>query len=150
MSVSQKGIDFIRSHEGLELEAYPDPATGGVPWTIGYGHTKGVKKGQKIDKATAERFLAEDIRDAELGVTRNVNVPLTQDQFDALTSFVFNLGEGAFQGSTLLRKLNQRDYDGAAAEFNKWVMGGPKGKKRKIPGLVTRRAAERKLFEGKA
>lgn len=135
-----KGIPIIKQYEGLKLEAYLCPA--GIP-TIGYGHTRGVKLGQKISAAQAEVFLDHDYEEAEDAVKRLITVPLTDNQLGALTSFVFNLGEGRLLGSTLRRKLNSGDYKGAAAEFDKWVYSGGK----KLNGLIARRAAERKLFE---
>ena len=135
-----KGIPIIKQSEGLKLEAYLCPA--GIP-TIGYGHTRGVKLGQKISVAQAEVFLDHDYEEAEDAVKRLITVPLTDNQLGALTSFVFNLGEGRLLGSTLRRKLNTGDYKGAAAEFDKWVYAGDK----KLNGLIARRAAERKLFE---
>lgn len=135
-----KGIPIIKQYEGLKLEAYLCPA--GIP-TIGYGHTRGVKLGQKISAAQAEVFLDHDYEEAEDAVNRLITVPLTDNQLGALTSFVFNLGEGRLLGSTLRRKLNNGDYKGAAAEFDKWVYSGGK----KLNGLIARRAAERKLFE---
>ena len=135
-----KGIPIIKQYEGLKLEAYLCPA--GIP-TIGYGHTRGVKLGQKISAAQAEVFLDRDYEEAEDAVKRLITVPLTDNQLGALTSFVFNLGEGRLLGSTLRRKLNSGDYKGAAAEFDKWVYSGGK----KLNGLIARRAAERKLFE---
>ena len=135
-----KGIPIIKQYERLKLEAYLCPA--GIP-TIGYGHTRGVKLGQKISAAQAEVFLDHDYEEAEDAVKRLITVPLTDNQLGALTSFVFNLGEGRLLSSTLRRKLNTGDYKGAAAEFDKWVYSGSK----KLNGLIARRAAERKLFE---
>lgn len=145
MKISQRGIDLIKQFEGLSLTAYPDPGTGGEPWTIGYGHTGGVKKGQTITESRAEELLREDVRRFEVAVDRLVKVPLTQAQFDALLSFAFNLGAGNLGSSTLLRLLNAGDYAGAAAQFERWVNAAGKI----MPGLVRRRAAERALFEGK-
>lgn len=136
------GIDLIKQFEGLRLESYLCPA--GIP-TVGWGHTKNVKLGQKITREQAERYLADDYLEAESQVANYVKVPLKVNQLDALTSFVFNLGIGNLRSSTLLKKLNKADYDGAAQEFDKWVFSGGK----KLAGLVKRRAAERKLFEGK-
>ncbi len=134
------GIEIIKHFEGLRLEAYLCPA--GIP-TIGWGHTQGVKLGQKIDKAQAEVFLDHDYQKAEEAVEFLITVPLTANQKGALTSFVFNLGEGKLMGSTLRRKLNQGDYKGAAEEFGKWVFS----KGVKLNGLIARRAAEKALFE---
>lgn len=139
MQTSNNGINLIKRFEGLRLEAYRDSV--GIP-TIGYGHTHGVKMGDVITGAQADAFLREDLQVAELTINTNVKVRLTQGQFDALASFVFNLGSGNFVKSTLLKKLNTGDYAGAADEFGKWVNAGEK----KLPGLVKRRAAEREVF----
>nr|WP_154926674.1 lysozyme [Pantoea agglomerans] len=139
MKVSNNGINLIKRFEGLELKAYKDSV--GV-LTIGYGHTHAVKAGDVITGEQADAFLREDLQVAELTINTNVKVKLTQGQFDALVSFVFNLGSGNFVKSTLIKKLNAGDYAGAADEFSKWVNAGGK----KLPGLVKRRAAEREVF----
>jgi lysozyme len=142
IAAGRKAADLIQQSEGLRLTAYRD--TGGV-LTIGYGHTgPDVYEGQTITKAEAERLLRQDMQTAANAVREFVGVPLSPAQFDALTSFVFNVGRAAFARSTLLRKLNARDYAGAAAEFDRWVYDNG----RKLPGLVARRAEERALFEG--
>jgi len=144
MRISTRGLDLIKIHEGFRSKAYPDPGSrDGKPWTIGYGHTKGVKKGDIITKAQAEAFLRQDVRNAESFVTKKVSVPLNQNQFDALVSFVFNVGNGAFSRSTMLRKLNAEDYKGAAQEFGRWN----KNDGRVMSGLTKRRSAERACFE---
>ncbi len=139
MKVSNNGINLVKRFEGLELKAYRDSV--GI-LTIGYGHTHAVKAGDIITGEQADAFLREDLQVAELTVNTNVKVKLTQGQFDALVSFVFNLGSGNFVKSTLIKKLNVGDYAGAADEFGKWVNAGGK----KFPGLVKRRAAEREVF----
>ncbi|WP_347252921.1 lysozyme [Leminorella grimontii] len=139
MITSQKGIDLIKTFEGCELKAYLCPA--GV-WTIGYGHTKGVKRGDEITATQAECYLRGDLVSFEADVNRLVRVPLTQGQFDALVSFAYNCGSRALSTSTLLRKLNARDYSSAADEFSRWNKAGGK----ELPGLTRRRAAERDLF----
>ncbi len=142
MHTSQRGLDLIKSFEGLRLTAYRCPAD--IP-TIGYGTTAGVKMGDTITKERAEELLREDVKRFEGYIDRLVKVPLTQGQWDALSSFVYNLGPGALEKSTLLRLLNAGDYSGAAAQFDRWVYASGK----KLSGLVKRRAAERALFEGK-
>ncbi|AWJ87615.1 muraminidase (plasmid) [Azospirillum sp. TSH58] len=137
-------LALVRHFEGLYLRAYLCPA--GVP-TIGYGHTAGVRMGQTINGLQAEVFLRADMADAARDVDRLVKVPLTDRQRGALASFVFNLGAGALGSSTLLRLLNQGDYDGAAAEFPKWVYATVNGVKKQLDGLKKRRAAEMALFE---
>ncbi len=142
MHTSQKGLDLIKSFEGLRLSAYRCPAD--IP-TIGYGTTAGVKMGDTITKERAEVLLRADVKRFEDQVLRLVKVPLTQGQLDALVSFTYNLGAENLSNSTLLRLLNEGDYKGAAAQFDRWTKAGGKV----LPGLVRRRAAERALFEGK-
>ena len=140
MGLSQNGLDFIKGHEGLRLQAYQDP--GGV-WTIGYGHTgNDVWPGKTITQAQAEQLLRQDTGWAQQAVRDNVRVPMTQGQFDALTSFTFNLGTGALQSSDLLQRLNNGDYAGAQSEFKRWVHGGGEV----LPGLVRRRNEEAAMF----
>ena len=139
MRTSRKGIEFIKAHEGLRLDAYLCPA--GVP-TIGYGHTHGVKMGDRITEEQAEKFLIDDLIVAETEVNR-YGFDLTQNQFDALVSFVFNVGVGNFRSSTLLKRLkaNPNDPD-IANQFKKWVYVNGKV----LPGLVRRRNDEAKLY----
>ena len=144
MKISDAGIAAIKEYEGCVLTAYPDPGTGGKPWTIGVGHTGDVVPGMTITEDEAGDLLREDIQSSEAAVNRLVTVPITQGQYDALVSFAFNVGQGALAQSTLLRKLNGGD-SGAAAEFSRWNQAAGKV----LPGLVTRRAAECRMFEGK-
>lgn len=141
---SDAGLALIKAAEGLETAAYPDPGNRvtGEPWTIGYGHTRGVRRGDTCSEEQATVWLREDLHAAEGAVRHLVDVPLSQGQFDALASFVFNVGPSAFGTSTLLRLLNGGDAAGAAEQFKRWNRGadGP------LPGLVIRRAAERTLF----
>ncbi len=137
--ISQNGVDLIKSFEGCVLKAYQDSA--GV-WTIGYGHTKGVHSGMTISATQAEDYLKSDLAMFEQAVNNCVTVSITQNVFDALVSFSFNVGGAALKKSTLLAKLNKGDINGAAAEFDKWVYAG----KRVLPGLIRRRAAEKELF----
>ncbi|PTU67542.1 muraminidase [Chromobacterium sp. Panama] len=140
MNISANGVKLIQQFEGLRLKAYQDAV--GV-WTIGYGHTgPDVTPGLVISQAQADALLARDLNRFETGVSRLVSVPLNQNQFDALLSFSYNLGQGSLQNSTLLRLLNQRDYAGAAAQFPRWNKAGGKV----LPGLTRRRAAEQALF----
>jgi len=145
MKISPAGRDRIAAHEGCVLVAYPDPGTGGEPWTIGVGHTGGVKKGDRITREQAMALLAEDLHAAETAVNNAITVSLSQNQFDALVSFVFNVGAGAFRSSTLLAKLNARDYAGAADQFLRWSRAGGKV----MAGLLRRRNDERDLFLSK-
>jgi lysozyme len=132
---------MIKDHEKFRPTAYL-PTKNDIP-TIGYGHTRGVQTGDVCTLDDALGWLADDLVIAEAAIRKHVTVPLTQNQFDALVSLVFNIGEPHFAESTLLRMLNDSQYGAAAAQFDRWVYQ----KKRKLPGLVTRRAAERKLFE---
>ena len=142
MRISQEGVNLIKHFEGCRLEAYKCPA--GV-WTIGYGHTKGVKEGDAIEQEAAEAFLIEDLESFEQAVTRLVEVPLTQQQFDALVSWIFNLGAGNLAESTLLRKLNNYQYAEVPEQMMRWVRAGGQV----LDGLVKRRAAEAALFQNK-
>lgn len=140
MKISQTGLDKIKRHEGLRLYPYKDEAG---HWTIGYGHK--LLPGEwydKINEQQAEDLLRQDLAIAESAVNDLVKVPLSQNQYDALVSFVYNVGVNAFRESTLLRKLNAGDYTGAAAEFPRWKYAG--GKVSSI--LVRRRAREQDLF----
>ena len=143
MRPSPAAYDLIKEYEGLRLHAYQDSA--GV-LTIGWGHTGDVRRGQSITVHQAEALLALDIGIAAAAVNRHVDAPLSQGMFDALVSFTFNLGERRLAESTLLKKLNLRDYAAAANEFPKWVKATVRGKKVTLAGLVRRRAAERSLF----
>ena len=138
--ISPKGLALIEQFEGLRLRAYPDPGTGGDPWTIGFGHTANVHPGMEITQAQALIFLADDVWSAVADVSRLNQVSLSQNQFDALVSFQYNTG--ALEGSTLMRLVNQGDMQGAADQFDRWVHAGGNV----LEGLVTRRAAERALF----
>lgn len=146
MTPSQACLSLIRAHEGLRLKAYLCPAG---KWTIGYGHTRGVRPGDTCTKEEAEVMLVADAGEAGEAVEALVSPSLTQPQFDALVSWVFNLGPVKFRSSTLRAKLEDNDFVGAALEFGKWVYGtNPKtGKKEKLNGLILRREDERKLFE---
>ena len=140
MNISKNGIDLIKKFEGCRLTAYKCPS--GV-YTIGYGHTNGVKKGQRITQRQAEAYLLEDVKKVENGVNKYVSVPLTQNQFDALVSFCFNCGLGAFKNSTLRKKLNAKDYAGAGKELLRWNKAGGVV----LDGLKRRRNAEKALFD---
>lgn len=137
--INQAGIDLIKRFEGLKLRAYT--CSGGV-LTVGYGSTKGVKKGMVITMTEAEERLREDLADAEGAVERLVSVPLTDNEFGALVSLVFNIGAGAFETSTLRRLLNGGQRTDAALQFIRWNRAGG----RILSGLTRRRIAEAALF----
>ena len=139
MTYSGNGLNFTEKEEELRLHAYQDIV--GV-WTIGYGHTKDVQPGQIISQEQAQQFLQEDIKSAESAVNDLVDVPLNQNEFDALVDFVFNVGEGNFENSTLLKLLNQKDYSKAAVEFARWSYASGKV----VSDLLKRRIAEEEEF----
>ena len=139
MHTGNKGIELIKHFEGCELEAYKCPA--GV-WTIGYGHIKGVKEGMKITEMQAEEMLKSELHEYEGYINDYVTVPLNQNQFDAMVSWVYNLGGGNLRSSTLLKVLNAGDYDGVPAQMLRWNKAGGKV----LEGLTRRRQAEADLF----
>lgn len=139
MKNSKNGIRFIQQWEGCRLTSYQD---GGGVWTIGTGHTRGVTAGQTITQVQADQYLDDDLQSVNNALNSVVSAPVNQNQYDALSSFTFNLGSGALKHSTLLRLLNQGNYAGAADEFPKWCFDNGKV----IQGLVNRRNAEQSLF----
>lgn len=135
LTMSEQGLGLLRDREGCRLEAYLDSV--GVP-TIGVGHTTGVHMGMTITAEEALELLREDLKWSEAAVNNGVSVPLKQNQFDALVSFVFNVGQGAFASSTLRRRLNAGDPY-AVDEFDRWH----------IPAaIISRRNGEREQFKG--
>ena len=136
---------MIREFEGCRLTSYPDPASGGDPWTVGIGHTgPEVVPGYEITQAVANQLLRDDLDRFEKGISDQINVPLNQEQFDALVSWAFNCGLGATSDSTLRRRLNAgEDVNKVISEeLPRWTSGG-------MPGLVRRREAEVKLANEK-
>lgn len=131
--------------EGVVLHKYDD-GVGKI--TIGIGHA--IKPGEvfpeKITAEFARELLKKDLQSAKNAILKYVKVPLSQNQFDALGVFIFNIGGGAFASSTLLKKLNEKDYEGASKEFVRWNKGRVKGNLVEMPGLTRRRLAEQKLF----
>tara|TARA_R110001583_G_scaffold42056_3_gene133683 strand:- start:355 stop:807 length:453 start_codon:yes stop_codon:yes gene_type:complete len=142
MTISEEGLALLKKFEGCELKAYQDSV--GV-WTIGYGHTKEVKEGDQINKDEAEHLLAEEMPEYEGYINSYVDVPLEQNQFDALTCWVYNLGPTNLRNSTLLTVLNQERYTDVPREIKRWNKAGGKV----LKGLIRRRDAEALLFEGK-
>lgn len=139
MTISDAGLALVKEFEGLFLEAYLCPAD---VWTIGYGHTKTVSPGMEITEKQADALLRADMQWASAAVRQNVDVELTQSQFDALVSFTFNCGSGALQKSTLRKVLNQKNYEGVPAQLMRWQRGGG----RVLAGLTRRRRAECALW----
>lgn len=139
MRISERGIALIRRFEGFSAAPYLCPAG---YWTIGYGHVMPKHEPMQLTESEASLLLMADMRCAEVAVTRLIQAPLTQSQFDALVSFTFNLGGGALQRSTLRRKVNREEHQEIPAEFQKWVFAGGK----RLSGLVARRKAEVRLY----
>ncbi|RJL53221.1 lysozyme [Pectobacterium carotovorum] len=139
--INDAGLNLIKSFEGLRLTKYLDTAG---KWTIGYGHL--IRPNENFDNGItsqeADLLLQQDVKTAEMGVQRYVSVDLNGNQFGALTSFTYNLGVGNLKTSTLLRLLNQKEYDAAAAQFLRWNKAGGQV----VKGLTRRREAEKTLF----
>lgn len=148
MKISEYAEEVLKEHEGLRLKAYRCPS--GV-LTIGYGHTKNVKPGDVIDKATAEKYFVEDVEAVErLADSESFAKNLSQGQYDALVSFLFNVKYSSYKTSTLRRKLINNINDTTIPdEFRRWVYGtDPVTKKKiKLPGLVKRREWEAQMYE---
>ena len=139
MNISNTGIDLIKHFEGCETEAYLCPA--GVP-TIGYGHIKGVQMGDSITEAQAHEMLVEELDEYESYINDLVTVSLNQNQFDAMVSWVYNLGNGNLRSSTLLEELNKGNFQAAPIEIKRWNKANGKV----LAGLTRRREAEANLF----
>lgn len=139
MNLTPAAVEMVKRFEGCSLFAYRCPAG---RWTIAWGRTRGVKEGDICTQAQANQWLAEDVALFANGVRKLVKVPLTDNQFGALVSFAYNVGLAAFANSTLIRKVNAGNFDGAREEFARWVNAGGK----RLDGLVRRRAAEAEMW----
>lgn len=145
MQTSIDGKTLIEYFEGRKRQVYPDPATGGAPWTVGIGHTgPDVKPGEKWTDAQIDAAFTKDLQRFEAGVLKAVRVALNQNEFDALVAFSFNVGLGNLQSSTLLKLLNSGDRPGAAQQFMRWDKANGKA----MLGLRRRRAGEACMFLG--
>ena len=147
MKTNAAGLKLIKQWEGLRLDAYPDPATGGEPWTIGYGHTSAagapkVSKGMRITEAEAEEILRRDLGQYEFAVAQAILTDMNENQFAAMVSLCFNIGPGNFKSSSVVKRFNAGDISGAAEAFLMWNKANGKV----MQGLVNRREAEKKLF----
>ena len=149
-TISDDGIELIKRFEGLH-KVQPDGlissyrCAAGV-WTIGWGSTKGIRSGMKITVEEAEEKLRDDLKTAESAVKQHVSVPLSQGQYDALVSFIFNLGAGNFRSSSLLKRLNRGLYDDVPEQLLRWNKARVGGKLTVLRGLTRRRAAEAAIF----
>jgi lysozyme len=143
IKISKAGINKIKRYEALRLNAYQDSVG---KWTTGYGHlilpNEDYLMTGAITETQAENLLKNDLAKVEKVINGAVQVPITGNQYDALVSLVFNIGAGNFMTSTLLKKLNEGDYEGAAAEFPRWSYADGK----QLPGLMARRANEQNVF----
>lgn len=147
MKTNKAGIDLIKSFEGCRLKAYPDPATGGEPYTIGWGLTSAagiikVTPGLRITQEQADAYLVQSLSKYEEAVSKALKVAPTANQFSACVSLCFNIGPGAFAKSSVARKFNAGDMAGAAKSFLLWNRAAGKV----MAGLTRRREAEKKLF----
>lgn len=147
MKTSQAGIDLIKKFEGLKLKAYPDPGTGGEPWTIGYGTTSSagvgkVTKGMSITEVQAESMLVRSLVAYEKAIKAALKNPPTQNQFDALVSFAYNVGQANMRASSVVKFFNAGQVEKAADAFLLWNKAAGKV----MNGLTRRRQAERQLF----
>ena len=142
MKCSQEGLALIKKFEGCRLKAYRCSAN---VLTIGYGHTGGVLETDVITQDVADKLLEQDIEKFEKYVNVNVVVELNQSQFDALVAWTFNLGVGNLRQSTMLKKLNEGDYQSVPSEMKRWNKASGKT----LDGLIRRRKAEGLLFENK-
>lgn len=141
--INEKALKLIKDYEGLVLTAYPDPGSkNGLPWTIGYGHTKGVKKGDKITVSQAEAFLVEDLKQSEAVIKKYVTTHLNENQYGALVSFIHNIGEKQFAKSSVLKYINQNRLDEVPGRMALYRMNDGKV----MAGLVRRRASEGELW----
>ena len=142
MNISQEGLSLIKKFEGCELEAYQCAA--GV-WTIGYGSTKDVKEGDTLTQKEADNLLLHEMQEYEGYIKELIKVPLKQNQFDALVSWVFNLGPANLKASTMLKFLNAGDYHLIPSQIKRWNKANGKV----LEGLIRRREAEALMFEDK-
>ena len=138
---SAEGVALVKKFEGCELEAYQCSAN---VWTIGYGHTRGVKEGDNCSQDDAESMLVEDLEEFEGYVNDIVQCPLEQNQFDALVAWTYNLGPTNLRESTLLIRLNEENYNDVPTQIRRWNKAGGKV----LDGLIRRREAEALLFLG--
>lgn len=139
MQYSKQGMALTEQFESCRLEAYQDQRG---TWTIGWGHTLHVEAGMTCSQEQADQWLLDDVQDAANAVNQMVKIGLTQEEFDALVDFIFNLGIGNFQHSTLLADLNANDIQGVIDQFDKWDLCDGTV----VAGLLRRRDAEKALF----
>lgn len=143
MKTGETGLNLIKGYEGLRMSAHYAPTE---EWTVGYGHTSTARHGMAVTEHDADRLLRQDMSSIENVISETVRAPLNQNEFDALTSLIFNIGEDNWRRSTVLRKLNEGDKLAAAKSFEVWSKARVNGELVTLDGLVRRRAAEKSLF----
>jgi len=143
MKTGDTGLNLIKGYEGLRMSAHYAPTE---EWTVGYGHTSTARHGMSVTEGDADRLLRQDVGSIESVLSDTVRAPLNQNEFDALTSLIFNIGEANWKRSTVLRKLNEGDKLAAARSFEVWTKARVNGELVTLDGLVRRRAAEKSLF----
>ena len=141
MKTSAEGVALIKKFEGCKLNSY---LCSGDVWTFGYGHTRGVKEGSSCTQEQADEMLVDDLFEFEKYVHKYVNVPLDQNQFDALVAWTFNLGPTNLRESTLLKRVNEERFSDVPTEIRRWNRASGEV----VQGLVRRRAAEALLWQG--
>lgn len=144
LSISAGVLVTTAVHEGYRDEAYPDPASGGAPWTIGFGETKGVRKGDRTTPLRALQQLDKSLAEYGAGVSRCITVPLSQGEFDASVDLAYNIGVAAFCRSSIVERFNAGDYLGGCMAFLLYTKARVNGKLVELRGLVTRRKANLK------
>lgn len=143
MKTGDTGLNLIKGYEGLRMSAHYAPSE---QWTVGYGHTDSARHGMSVTEADAESLLRDDVAPIETLIADTVRAPLNQNEHDALTSLIFNIGEDNWRRSSVLRKLNAGDKLAAAQGFELWTKARVNGELVTLDGLVRRRAAEKSLF----
>lgn len=145
--INARGLALIKEFEGCRLSAYPDPGTGGEPWTIGFGHTEGVGHDDKISQGEADELLLEDVEEFEIGLNNLLGNSATNDsQFSAMLCLIYNIGVGNFAKSTVLKRHRLGNYLGASRAFVLWN----KAAGHAMSGLTRRREAEARLYRGES
>jgi len=145
--MSEKGIQHLKDSEQFRSNAYPDPGSrDGTPWTVGYGATgSGIRKGTVWTELQAAEWLIAYVRNLEDQIEKMIgNTPTTQDQFDALVHFGYNIGTSGLRNSTLLKKHLAKEHEATALQFRRWVFNDGK----KMAGLVNRRNLEERMYRG--
>ena len=148
LRTSPVGQAVIKHYESLRLRAYPDPATGAAPWTLGYGHIRNVRPGDTCTEAQADAWLVQDLMDVEFQLNKLISWPITQGQFDALASLAFNIGLAAFVPDAIIGDFDDYVKAGNLAEIRERIASFRKANGKVMYGLQKRRRAEQALWDG--